>query len=189
MSETPTPPDGFSEKYREFLEGDLAERLHPARDLPPARRPRRRFLCLSDFVPTSVYVHRREGAAARLPVLYVHGIQSHGGWYVGSSAAMADAGHPVYQVTRRGSGDSPAPRGHARSARQLLEDVAFAVGYVLHQTGADPYSSGPWFDGWRGLYFDVRGLACPVARPQSWLLRVGWRMHGEIGIDELPALR
>jgi hypothetical protein len=60
----------------------------------------------------------------------------------------------------------------------------------IHQAGADPYSSGRWFGGWReGTVEDVRGQVRPVAPARSWLLRVGWRRHGLIGIDELPALR
>ena len=71
-----------------------------------------------------------------LPVLYLHGIQSHPGWFVGSAAALADRGHVVYQVTRRGSGLNRADRGHARSADQLLDDVRTACEFVLADSGA-----------------------------------------------------
>ena len=52
-----------------------------------------------------------------LPVLYLHGIQSHPGWFVGLAAALSARGHPVYLVTRRGSGRNRLARGHAASAR------------------------------------------------------------------------
>jgi acylglycerol lipase len=69
--------------------------------------------------------------------VYLHGIQSHPGWFVGSAASMADRGHAVFQVTRRGSGENVVDRGHARSAGQLLDDVAAAIRFAKDQTGAD----------------------------------------------------
>ena len=55
--------------------------------------------------------------------------------------------------------------------------------------GMDPFSSAWWFDGWReGEWRD--GLVPPevrtVAEPETWLLRVGWRRHGLLAIDEVP---
>jgi alpha-beta hydrolase superfamily lysophospholipase len=72
-------------------------------------------------------------------VLYLHGIQSHPGWFVGSAAHLAARGHPVYLVTRRGSGRNRAARGHADSARQLLEDLDAACSFVLAESGALRY--------------------------------------------------
>jgi hypothetical protein len=42
----------------------------------------------------------------------------------------------------------------------------------------DPASSARWFAGWRSQT-EVRGRP-EVARPRTWLLRVGWRRHGLI---------
>jgi REP element-mobilizing transposase RayT len=53
----------------------------------------------------------------------------------------------------------------------------------------DRYSSAITFDGWGG---GVRWLIpedydpLPVAHPTSWLLRDGWRQHGEIDTQERP---
>jgi REP element-mobilizing transposase RayT len=55
--------------------------------------------------------------------------------------------------------------------------------------GIDPFSSAWWFDGWRNNGWRD-GLPPPeartVAEPQTWLLRVGWRRHGLLAIDEVP---
>jgi alpha-beta hydrolase superfamily lysophospholipase len=91
---------------------------------------------LPDGYETSVYIHRPSEPAG-LPVLYAHGIQSHPGWFFASAAHLAERGHAVFQVTRRGSGDSPQRRGDAKSAVQLLEDIDAACAFVLRQTGAD----------------------------------------------------
>jgi len=101
------------------------------------RMPRREELVLPDGYRTTVYVYDRRGAAGGLPVMYVHGIQSHPGWFVRSAAHLADQGHAVFQVTRRGSGENCLDRGHAASAGQLLDDLEAACRFALERTGAD----------------------------------------------------
>ena len=50
----------------------------------------------------------------------------------------------------------------------------------------DPYSTGPWFEGW------LHGLEPPPPKPSivrratTWLLRKGWETHGFIHRGELP---
>jgi REP element-mobilizing transposase RayT len=58
--------------------------------------------------------------------------------------------------------------------------------------GIDPFSSAWWFDGWR--HYDwQRGLRPPaqppVAPAGSWLLTIGWRRHGLLDLEEVPAAR
>jgi len=93
---------------------------------------------------------------------------------------------------RRGSVFSD--RFHARALRTPRE-VRAALVYVLQNArhhglrllGVDPYSSGPWFDGWRqGIVLACRG---PGMLARSWLLCEGWRRHGLIGIEESPSRR
>lgn len=93
--------------------------------------PLRLELKLPDGYVTPVFWHRAQGHRRGLPVLYVHGIQSHPGWFAASASAVAEAGHDVFQVTRRGSGLNTADRGHARSAGVLVEDVAAACEMVM----------------------------------------------------------
>lgn len=58
-------------------------------------------------------------------VLYLHGIQSHSGWYEESARRLQQAGFTVLQLDRRGSGRNQRDRGHADSSEQLIAD-AFA---------------------------------------------------------------
>lgn len=89
-------------------------------------------------------------------------------------------------------------RYHAHVLRSPLE-VRRALVYVLHNAkkhgslvrGVDPLSSGPWFDGWRESLDEKRTLAprgqeSPFAPARTWLLSIGWRRHGLIGLDESP---
>ncbi len=109
--------------------------LSLARTLAADVTVRRESLVLPDGYETLLLRHRGPGPD-RPPILYVHGIQSHPGWFVGSAQALARCGHEVFQVTRRGSGAAPGPRGDAASARQLLADVTSAGRFVLEETGA-----------------------------------------------------
>ena len=99
-------------------------------------RTQRGSLLLADGHAAAVLQHSPPPPATRTPVLYVHGIQSHPGWFVGSAQALARAGHEVFQVTRRGSGLTAARRGDASSAGQLLGDVDAAVEHVRGETGS-----------------------------------------------------
>jgi REP element-mobilizing transposase RayT len=97
-------------------------------------------------------------------------------------------------------------RWHGRALR-TPRDVRNALLYVLAnfrkharrppRAGIDPYSSGAWFDGWRGWQpmsdapppFALRGppvAETGVSAPTSWLARTGWRRHGLLGLDEVP---
>jgi REP element-mobilizing transposase RayT len=55
------------------------------------------------------------------------------------------------------------------------------------QALVDPYSSALDFTGWKERFAilpEYRRL--PVARPQTWLMNVGWKRHGPISVHEVP---
>jgi alpha-beta hydrolase superfamily lysophospholipase len=60
----------------------------------------------------------------RAHVVCIHGIQSHGGWYVHSCTRLAAAGFAVSFLDRRGSGLNDEARGDAPGFRRLLDDLA-----------------------------------------------------------------
>lgn len=68
-------------------------------------------------------------------VLYLHGIQSHGGWYEGSGSRLAEAGLAVLMPDRRGSGLNREQRGHAESDKQCIRDGLDALDRLLEETG------------------------------------------------------
>jgi REP-associated tyrosine transposase len=78
-----------------------------------------------------------------------------------------------------------------------------APGNPPRPAGIDPYSSGAWFDGWRGWAPDsgvappfaeraparapgARAELPPVAAPRSAVLREGWRSFGLLDLGERP---
>ena len=118
------------------IKSDSDNLLAAPGSLADRQRPERAVLRLADGYCTSVYIHRPPGAASSA-VLYVHGIQSHPGWFFGSAAHLARRGQAVFQVTRRGSGDNPSSgRGDAASAPQLLDDIDAAWDFAAEASGA-----------------------------------------------------
>jgi alpha-beta hydrolase superfamily lysophospholipase len=69
------------------------------------------------------YRHYPPQAPRRGQVLAIHGIQSHGGWYVGSCEHLARAGWEVFFLDRRGAGLNEQDRGDAWCYERLLADV------------------------------------------------------------------
>jgi REP element-mobilizing transposase RayT len=72
-------------------------------------------------------------------------------------------------------------RRHLRKRRRQAISASRAL--------VDPASSGRWFDGWRREVASrvAESNAHPeVARPRTWLLRVGWRRHGLVDPAEVP---
>jgi len=105
----------------------------------------------------------------------------------------------VNRVFRR-RGRVTADRYHHRVLRTPRE-VRNALGYVLlnvrkHAIGAgrvlrdalDPASSARWFAGWARAAPQAPDVPA-VAKPRSWLLRVGWWRHGRIDPRGVPGAR
>jgi alpha-beta hydrolase superfamily lysophospholipase len=68
-------------------------------------------------------------------VVYLHGIQSHGGWYAWSASVLARAGAAVVLPDRRGSGMNEHARGDVRGADRLLKDIDELVRWVGEEFG------------------------------------------------------
>jgi len=126
-------------------------------------------------------------------VLYLHGIQSHCGWYEASAERLRQAGLAVLQPDRRGSGRNSRQRGHAESPRQLIDD-AFACMEELGRRTGDPrthvlgvswggklaaamHATCPWRI--RSLSLITPGLFPVVDVSAVDKLRIGWAMISE----------
>ena len=136
-------------------------------------------------------------AGARNPVVYLHGIQSHPGWFSRSAAHLAACGHAVLMPTRRGSGTNRVARGDARSAGQLLEDVAACCRLAMAKFDAPRVRlAGVSWGGklaaafclraWEGVEVEsltmvAPGIASKVDVPLSKKLAIGLALLGRPG--------
>ncbi len=68
-------------------------------------------------------------------VLYVHGIQSHGGWFEWSAGLLAELGVPVLVPDRRGSGLNQAARGDTPAAERWLADLDECAAWAVKEAG------------------------------------------------------
>lgn len=110
MTEHPWPDQAI------FPTRGLSEREH-------AIEPRAWQFVASDGYPIHVLTFAPT-TPARGRVIVVHGVQSHAGWYTGLARRLAAAGFETHCPDRRGSGANMDARGHAESARRLVDDLA-----------------------------------------------------------------
>lgn len=78
---------------------------------------------------------RPSGGKAESGILYLHGIQSHGGWFEWSAARLAEAGHVVLLPDRRGSGLNSAARGDTPAAQRWLDDLDELAAWAQAELG------------------------------------------------------
>jgi acylglycerol lipase len=69
------------------------------------------------------YRHYHHVGIIKGTIVFIHGIQSHGGWYETSCKKFAQAGYRVLFLDRRGSGLNEVSRGDSPSFRTLLDDL------------------------------------------------------------------
>jgi acylglycerol lipase len=73
--------------------------------------------------------------APRGLILFLHGIQSHSGWYAWTCGNLARVGYRVLAPDRRGSGMNEGVRGHAMSATQWIDDTTGWLREAKPRTG------------------------------------------------------
>jgi alpha-beta hydrolase superfamily lysophospholipase len=77
----------------------------------------------------------------RAAFIYLHGIESHSGWFDLAAERLAARGYPVFSLDRRGSGLNRENRGyisgHVDRGTKLVEDVHHAVGIVRNSGKID----------------------------------------------------
>ena len=72
-------------------------------------------------------------------VIYLHGIQSHGGWFEWSASLLAQSGRAVILPDRRGSGLNQAQRGDTTSWQRWLTDIDELAAWSAAQYGSQSF--------------------------------------------------
>jgi alpha-beta hydrolase superfamily lysophospholipase len=114
--------------------------------MPQTMLGRRSIFTLKTYTVRDGYrCHYRDYPAdgtLRGRVVFVHGIQSHAGWYEHSCRRLAEAGFAVSFLDRRGSGQNIVARGDTPSFRRLLDDIAEFLRPLRQQHPALPIFLG-----------------------------------------------
>lgn len=92
---------------------------------------------------------------------------------------------------RRGSVWSDRHHSHLLTSPRAVRHALVYVLQTFRKHGhrgveLDPCSSAGWFTGWTRTVEKTAERA-PVAEARSWLARFGWRRHGLVGLNEVPA--
>jgi acylglycerol lipase len=98
--------------------------IHEPSALPPGTIDRGRIESFNGSGGRLLYYRVLASRPARHHLVYLHGIESHGAWFLPAAARLAECGCTTYLLDRRGSGlnMNPSP-GDVSSAQVLLEDV------------------------------------------------------------------
>ncbi len=139
----------------------------------------------SDGYPLAVLTWPTSGTP-RARVVILHGVQSHAGWYHGLGRRLAEAGFEAHFPDRRGSGVNRRERGHAPSARRLIDDLAELLTMLRAREPSAPLALAgiSWGGklaviaaGWYPDRVDTLALICPGLHP-----RVGVRLSERLQI-------
>ena len=129
----------------------------------------------------------------RMPLLMVHGLQSHSGWFSQSAAFLASLGYPVYVMDRRGSGLSQAPRGDIKDFMQWANDIEAVRAYAIKQHGGSQvFLLGHCFgaipatlyaertpEAIKGLILTTPGIFTYTSIPFSQMLKIATTLSGQ----------
>ncbi len=102
---------------------------------PPPVEPELRRWTMSDGYVISGRFWPPRRRHPRRPIIYLHGIQSHGGWFAHSASLLAEAGEGVLLPDRRGSGLNEVARGDVPRAERWLADLDELADWLARQYG------------------------------------------------------
>lgn len=99
-------------------------------------------------------------ASKRVAFVYLHGIESHAGWFDLAANLLETEGYPVYCLDRRGSGinrdNRGFPTGHCPKEIDLTEDVHRAITTIRAESEAEKiYLIGLSWGGKYAVAYDI----------------------------------
>lgn len=105
---------------------------------------------------TSLTFRRYTSPNPKGVILYLHGIQSHSGWYIQSCQLLAEHGYTVYAPDRRGSGLNREDRGHMQNYEDLIADLdAFIARIHADNPGLPVFLVGVSWGGKLAMLYEI----------------------------------
>jgi len=124
---------------------------------PPLSQPRMCDWTMSDGYALRGRVWPPGDDTRDRAIIYLHGIQSHGGWFEWSASRLAQNGTAVILPDRRGSGLNATDRGDAPSSERWLDDIDELATWAQREFGART--------------FDLVGVSWGGKPALAWALR------------------
>jgi acylglycerol lipase len=135
---------------------------------PPSTTPQFRTWTMSDGYELGGRFWRPHYSAAGV-ILYLHGIQSHGGWFEWSASLLAESGAGVLLADRRGSGLNETARGDVPCMKRWLQDIDECAAWAGRESGATRFPlvgvswGGKLAAAWAARRPDVAGAILLIA--------------------------
>jgi acylglycerol lipase len=136
-------------------------------------------------------VHRPDDLnPRRAAFIYLHGIESHSGWFDSAAEHLAARGYPVFSIDRRGSGLNRENRGyisgHVDRGTNLVEDVHHAIGIAKASSKIDKiYLIGL---SWGGKYAMAYDATYPNDVDGMILITPGMKPKVDLSLGEKAAV-
>lgn len=124
---------------------------------PPSIQPEFREWLLSDGYRLRGRLWTPTKMRCKQVIIYLHGIQSHGGWFEWSASRLSELGAAVILPDRRGSGLNTKDRGDVASWRRWLEDLDEIAAWISREFSV--------------THFDVVGVSWGGKIALCWALR------------------
>jgi acylglycerol lipase len=138
----------------------------------------------SDGYPIRVKRWEPSGPTRGLVVI-LHGVQSHGGWYVNLGRSLADRGYEAHFPDRRGSGANRQDRGHTPSMGRLLKDVSESLATLRAREPSRPIALAGI--SWGGKLAVITAGQSPELVDALALICPG--LHPRVGVSRSERLR
>jgi acylglycerol lipase len=128
----------------DLIRGDTLQ-MRVERTLPVTSAPTEPLLRIPDptwiAAPTGYRIPVRHFGidGDRRPVVVLHGLESHSGWFVQSARRIAEVGMPVHAFDRCGSGVSPGDAEIGSRVEGLLAEVDAVADHALAGTRHDSF--------------------------------------------------
>lgn len=137
---------------------------------------------MSDGYAVRGRIWRPANASPERAIIYIHGIQSHGGWFEWSASLLASCGLTVILPDRRGSGLNQVARGDTPSLRRWLLDLDDVASWASQQLGATRF--GLVGVSWGGKLATRWALENPTRIDHLLLIAPGFFPAVDIGLWE-----
>ncbi|HNT35721.1 MAG TPA: alpha/beta fold hydrolase [bacterium] len=99
---------------------------------------------ITDSAGVKIPCRQWQASDPKSAIVFVHGIQSHSGWFDEACCFLSERGHTCYGFDRRGAGISEQPRGYIDSYRTWIEELTTVLQFAESESEGRPVHLLSW---------------------------------------------